>query len=90
MNLTIDATDRQIIALLQADGRASNVDIARAVGVTEGTVRKRVERLLSEGIIRVVAVPNVDKLGLEVETVIMLKVDLGQATRAGDALAVMP
>ncbi|HOU24620.1 MAG TPA: AsnC family transcriptional regulator, partial [Anaerolineae bacterium] len=89
MNLTIDATDRQIIALLQADGRASNVDIARAVGVTEGTVRKRVERLLSEGIIRVVAVPNVDKLGLEVETVIMLKVDLGQATRAGDALAVM-
>ena len=90
MNLTIDATDRQIIALLQADGRASNVDIARAVGVTEGTVRKRVERLLSEGIIRVVAVPNVDKLGLEVETVIMLKVDLGQSTRAGDALAVMP
>lgn len=90
MNQTIDATDRQIIALLQADGRASNVDIARAVGVTEGTVRKRVERLLSEGIIRVVAVPNVDKLGLEVETVIMLKVDLGQATRAGDALAVMP
>ena len=90
MNTTIDATDRQIIALLQADGRASNVDIARSVGVTEGTVRKRIERLLSEGLIRVVAVPSVDKLGLEVETVIMLKVDLGHAMRAGEALAAMP
>ena len=90
MNETIDAIDRQIIALLQHDGRTSNVDIARGVGVTEGTVRKRIERLLSEGLIRVVAVPNVGQLGLEVETVIMLKVDLGQATRTGEELAAMP
>jgi len=90
MEATIDAIDREIVALLQADGRASNVDIARGLGVTEGTVRKRIERLLGEGLIRIVAVPNADKLGLDVETVIMLKVDLGQATRTGEALAAMP
>jgi len=85
----LDGTDRRIVALLQRDGRMSNVDIARAVGVAEATVRKRIERLLSEGVIRVVAIPAVDKLGLEVETVIMLKVDLGQASQIGQQLGAM-
>lgn len=89
MSYAIDAIDCQIIALLQLDGRMSNVDIARTIGVAEATVRKRIDRLLSEGLIRVVAVPAVDKLGLEVETVIMLKVDLGQVARIGEQLAAM-
>lgn len=89
MGYTIDATDRRIIALLQLDGRMSNVDIARAIGVAEATVRKRIDRLLNEGVIRVVAIPSVDKLGLEVETAIMLKVDLGQVDRIGEQLAAM-
>ncbi|MBC7262996.1 MAG: response regulator [Chloroflexi bacterium] len=85
----MDAIDRQIIALLQTDGRMSNVDIARTIGVAEATVRKRIDRLLSEGLVRVVAMPAVDRLGLEVETVIMLKVDLGQVARIGEQLAAM-
>jgi CheY-like chemotaxis protein len=40
-------------------------------------------------VIRVVAMPAVDQLGLEVETVIMLKVDLGQVKRIGEQLAAM-
>jgi len=89
LGYTIDATDRRIIALLQLDGRMSNVDIARAIGIAEATVRKRIDRLLNEGAIRVVAIPSVDKLGLEVETAIMLKVDLGQVDRIGEQLAAM-
>ena len=89
MEHTLDAVDRQIISLLQLDGRTSNVDIARAIGVAEGTVRKRIDRLLSEGVIRIVGIPAVDKLGLEVETLIMLKVDLGQVQRVGEELAAM-
>jgi Lrp/AsnC family transcriptional regulator for asnA, asnC and gidA len=85
----IDAIDRRIIALLQLDGRMSNVDIARAVGIAEATVRKRIERLLTEGTIRVVAIPALDKLGIEVETVIMLKVDLGRANQVAEQLAAM-
>ncbi len=89
MGYTIDTTDRHIIALLQLNGRTSNVDIARAIGVAEATVRKRLDRLLSEGVICVVAIPAVDKLGLEVETVIMLKVDLGRAHQIAEQLAAM-
>jgi Lrp/AsnC family transcriptional regulator for asnA, asnC and gidA len=89
LGYTIDATDRRIIALLQRDGRTSNVDIARSIGVAEATVRKRIDRLLNEGVIRVVALPAVNKLGLEVETAIMLKVDLGQVDRIGEQLAAM-
>lgn len=89
MGNTIDAIDRRIITLLQLDGRTSNVDIARAVGIAEATVRKRLERLLSEGTIRVAAIPALDRLGLEVETVIMLKVDLGRANQVAEQLAAM-
>lgn len=89
MGHEIDSTDRSIIALLQMDGRMSNVDIARAVGVAEATVRKRTERLIKDGVIRVVAVPAAEKLGLEVETMIMLRVDLSQVQRIGEQLAAM-
>ncbi len=85
----IDATDRQIIGILQRDGRMSNVDIARLIGVAEGTVRKRIERLLADGAIRVVAVPDASKLGFDVETVIMIRVDLGRAGQIADQLAAM-
>jgi Lrp/AsnC family transcriptional regulator for asnA, asnC and gidA len=89
LGFTIDATDRRIIALLQLDGRSSNVDIARTIGVAEATVRKRIDRLLSEGVMRVVAIPAVAKLGFDVETVIMLKVDLGRANQIAEQLAAM-
>ncbi len=89
MGSTIDAIDRRIITMLQLDGRTSNVDIARAMGIAEATVRKRIERLLSEGTIRVAAIPMLERLGLEVETVIMLKVDLGRANQVAEKLAAM-
>jgi len=85
----MDELDRRIIAFLQLDGRASNVEIARALGIAEAPVRKRIERLLGEGVIRIVAIPSVDKLGLEVETVILLKVEPAQALRIGEQLAAM-
>ena len=40
----MDELDTKIIAMLQEDGRASNAGIARRVGVSEGTVRRRLKR----------------------------------------------
>ncbi|MHB1416569.1 MAG: Lrp/AsnC family transcriptional regulator, partial [Chloroflexota bacterium] len=54
----LDQLDRQIVALLQKNGRLANQEIGRQLGVTEGTVRKRLERLLAEGWIRVMAVAD--------------------------------
>ena len=37
----MDDLDSKIVGILQKDGRASNAGIAREVGVSEGTVRRR-------------------------------------------------
>ena len=51
----MDELDGKIIAMLERDGRASNARIARDVGVSEGTVRRRLKRLINEQIINVIA-----------------------------------
>jgi len=57
--LTIDAFDRQIIAMLMEDGRASSAEITRRLGcVSERAVRYRIDRLLRHGVIRVRAIVN--------------------------------
>lgn len=90
MSEAIDALDRQIITLLQKNGRMANVDIAREVGVTEATVRKRLERLLSENIIRIVAIPDHAQVGFPVETIILLQVELTKLEEVAQELAKMP
>lgn len=52
----LDDLDREIIRLLQANARTPNTEIARALGVTETTIRNRVNRLLDEELIEVIAV----------------------------------
>ena len=52
--------DKRIVRLLQRNARTPNTEIARALGVTETTIRNRVARLLDDGLIDVVAVVNPD------------------------------
>ncbi len=47
-----DATDRKIIETLRANSRTSFLEIARQLGVSEGTVRKRVKNLVERKVIR--------------------------------------
>lgn len=47
-----DTTDDTIISLLKQDGRMPFVDIAKAIGLTEGAVRARVSKLRKKGSIR--------------------------------------
>lgn len=49
--LTIDAIDEGIIRCLQHDGRMSNRAVAREVGVSETSIRKRLRRLVELGAI---------------------------------------
>ena len=50
----MDALDARIISILQRDGRATNAGIARAAGVSEGTVRRRLRQSIDDGLIKVV------------------------------------
>jgi len=90
MPYDLDTVDHRIISILQQDGRTSNVEIARRVGISEATVRKRLERLIAEHVIQVTAVPDANKVGLPTVTFITLDVDLAQLDRIADELARLP
>jgi DNA-binding Lrp family transcriptional regulator len=48
----LDEVDRQILAELQADGRMTNVELARRVGLSAPPCLRRVRRLEEDGFIR--------------------------------------
>ena len=86
----LDELDRRIIDLLQKDGRAPNVELARQLGVSESTVRRRIDRLVSEGYIRIAAIVDPLKVGMNTVALVHLDVDLRHLDEAGARLAAMP
>jgi len=52
MATSIDDTDRRILDLLQGNGRISNADIAREVGMAPSATLERVRKLEERGVIR--------------------------------------
>ena len=50
--LTLDEIDRKIIAELQADGRITNVELARRAGISPPPCLRRVRRLEEAGYIQ--------------------------------------
>ena len=50
-DMTTDATDREILALLREDGRASTAQLGRRLGLSRTTVHSRIERLLARRVI---------------------------------------
>jgi Lrp/AsnC family transcriptional regulator for asnA, asnC and gidA len=87
---TVDDVDRQIIRILQRDGRMSNTDIGREVGLTETTIRKRVARLTSEGLINIVAVPTPAAVGRTVSAIFGVSVQLAAIHAVSDRLVRLP
>ncbi len=83
----MDELDRRIIGLLQLDGRASNAKIAREVGVSEGTVRRRLRRLIQDDVVKVIAVPNLEKLGYATTALIGLQTGPGKSDDVAEAIA---
>ena len=72
----LDAVDCQMIELLQKDGRISNTEIAKRIGISEATVRTRLNRLIEEEFIQIVAVSNTIKLGFDIVGNIRIHVDI--------------
>lgn len=78
----LDDLDAAIVVALQEDGRQSNARIARRLGVSEPTVRKRIERLIRDGFIKVTATIDPRRTPYAVDVIIAIK------TRPGSALAI--
>lgn len=48
----MDETDRQLLALLRADARASVASLAERLKVSRGTVQNRIDRMRQRGVIQ--------------------------------------
>lgn len=48
----MDAVDKQILEKLESDSRVSFLSVAKELGVSEGTIRQRVSKMLKKGIIK--------------------------------------
>jgi Lrp/AsnC family leucine-responsive transcriptional regulator len=71
----IDEIDRQILRILQEDGRLSNAALAEQVGLTTSTVHERVRKLERRGIIKgYTAVVEPQLLGKAITAFIRLSV----------------
>jgi Lrp/AsnC family transcriptional regulator for asnA, asnC and gidA len=86
----LDDLDRAIIGQLQDNGRRSNVAIARALRVTETTVRHRIERLISQGFIRITAVIDHRKTAYRVDVVILAEADRDRFLEVAERIARYP
>jgi len=85
----LDEIDARIVEAFRSNGRLSNSEAARAVGVSEATVRRRVERLVDRQILKFAALTDPRMLGLKVEALIGLNVEPGSLESVGRALAKM-
>jgi Lrp/AsnC family transcriptional regulator for asnA, asnC and gidA len=85
----LDAANRAIIEQLQADGRRSYAAIATAVGLSEGAVRQRVQRLLDAGVMQIVAVTDPMQLGFARQAMVGVRAD-GDLSEVADKLAALP
>lgn len=82
----MDTVDEQIIERLKDDGRAAYTAIAEEVGVSEGTVRNRVEQLQENGIIERFTIDVADTDAISV----FVMVDVDPAEDIDTVLAQFP
>lgn len=82
----VDDTSRAIIEQLQADGRRAYATIGKAVGLSEAAVRQRVQKLVENGVVQIVAVTDPTQVGFARQAMIAIKVD-GDVELVASALA---
>jgi Lrp/AsnC family transcriptional regulator for asnA, asnC and gidA len=88
-NFVLDDFDREIIRLLQKDGRMPFLTIANELGLAEGTVRRRVAKLLDEGLVQIVGIADPFKVGLSTVAVVGLKVERGKIETIASELSAL-
>ena len=88
--ILLDALDHKIIAVLQENARLTNAEVAGQVGSSEPTVRRRVDRLLQNQIIKIVAVAPPFSLGYHIVAILGLQIDHSRLDEIQEALLAMP
>ncbi|MCY4198772.1 MAG: Lrp/AsnC family transcriptional regulator [Gammaproteobacteria bacterium] len=87
--IRIDEVDRKILALLSENARRSNREIGAVLGLGEGTVRGRIERMQERGIIKIMAVTSFLAEDSQVMAYIGVRADLQHVAETAQAIAKM-
>ncbi|MGJ3249555.1 MAG: Lrp/AsnC family transcriptional regulator [Elainellaceae cyanobacterium] len=86
-NTPLDPIDQHVIDLLRLDGRMAFTEIAKRLNIPEATARYRVQRLLQSGVIKVLAWPNPEKLGMPHFLIVSLNAESGKVDEVAETLA---
>jgi len=87
-SVPLDSVSKAIIEQLQEDGRRPYAAIGKAVGLSEAAVRQRVQKLLDQGVMQIVAVTDPLTLGFTRQAMVGIKVE-GDIDPVADSLAAM-
>jgi Lrp/AsnC family leucine-responsive transcriptional regulator len=92
--IPLDDIDREILRRLQADGRMSNLELARAIGLSPAATHARVRRLEERGVITGYAARvDQERAGLDLLCLISIGIQLHHqdaVARIRTALAALP
>ncbi|MEJ2557754.1 MAG: AsnC family transcriptional regulator, partial [Anaerolineae bacterium] len=86
----MDKIDRAIITRLQCDGRTPYTDIASELGISEGSVRHRVRRLIDSGVLQIVGIVEPQFLGWNAAGMVGVTVQAGKVDAVARQLAQFP
>jgi Lrp/AsnC family transcriptional regulator for asnA, asnC and gidA len=86
---SLDDIDQQIIDLLRTDGRMAFTEIAKRLNIPEATARYRVQRLLQAGVIKILAWPNPEKLGMPHFLIVSINAESAKIETVAETLAQM-
>jgi len=76
----IDELNKKIIGELIQNGRPNYADLADKLGISKPTVSRRIAFLLKAQVIRIVAIPNLTKLGYSANAYIIAKAEQPKIT----------
>jgi Lrp/AsnC family transcriptional regulator for asnA, asnC and gidA len=73
--VALDEIDKAIIRELQVDGRMPYAKLGPAVGLSQAAVRQRVQRLIENGVMQVVAVTDPLMVGFNLQAMIGIRAE---------------
>ena len=91
MTMDLDETDRRLLSLLNDDARQSQRQLARQLGVAQGTVTNRIKRLEEAGVISgYSAVLNPEQIGWSMTIMAGLRIVKGSMIDVQQKIAADP
>jgi Lrp/AsnC family transcriptional regulator, regulator for asnA, asnC and gidA len=83
----LDELDYRLIDELVKDGRPSSSTLARKIGVSKPTISRRINYLLKNDIIKILAIPDPTKIGYSANAYLLIRANINEIPRICDELS---